>query len=60
MRFKAGDLVKMTHYEHGSVGLVLSHSRGFTTLMWLPEGRTVSIHSSQLKHSTTKKELQSE
>ena len=55
MEFKAGDLVKMIGYEQGSAGLVLSHSRGFTTLMWLPEGSTVSIHSSQLKHSTTKK-----
>ena len=54
MKFKAGDLVKTIDYEHGSVGLVLSHNKGYNKIMWLPEGRVVTIDSRHLKHSTKK------
>ena len=54
MKFKAGDLVKTIDYEHGSVGLVLSHNKGYNKIMWLPEGRVVTIDSRHLRHSTKK------
>ena len=55
MKFKAGDLVKKIAYESASVGLVLSHSKGYNKVMWMPSGRVMTIDSIHLKHSTTKK-----
>ena len=56
MKFKAGDLVKKIAYEFApaSVGLVLSHSKGYNKVMWLSGGRIVTIDSRHLKHSTKK------
>ena len=58
MKFEAGDLVKKIAYESASVGLVLSHSKGYNKVMWMPSGRVVTIDSRHLKHSTMIKKEQ--
>ena len=54
MKFKAGDLVKKIAYDYAGAGLVLSHSKGYNKVMWMPSGRVVTIDSRHLRHSTKK------
>lgn len=47
--FKVGDLVKLISYDSKRPGLVLSHNEGDYRIMWLSEGRVVTIRSRFLK-----------